>query len=464
MKCMPVTFASPLTATVLSVLLLFCSFSQADEGKKAPAAIDPSVEAFDKYLASTVDGKAAFSFDHSAYQASKEELAALPIGVFDSGIGGLTVLEAILTADAFDNKTLQPGADGRPDFEGERFIYLGDQANMPYGNYSKEGKVDYLRELILKDATFLLGKRQRSDADADPQFDKPPVKAIVIACNTATAYGLADIRAAMQRWDIPVFVVGVVEAGARGLLQGEKTEAQGIGVLATVGTCASEVYPKTIQSTLGRAGHEPAVVTQFGSESLAAIIEGEAGFKNSLEDQIEADVRSLVEAHRDARKGKSPAPLSTIMLGCTHFPLIQADIEAAFTKLRSDPQFQPFLAESRDYIDPAAWTARQLFQELAQHQLRAATAKTPATTWDAFYLSVANPNSSKAVISSDGGLDHDYKYGRETGDFSTEDTVVVPMTRATLSGSGRRLVREQLPETWSRLPAGEAEDLDGRAN
>ena len=71
-----------------------------------------------------------------------------------------------------------------PDFRDERFIYFGDQANMPYGNYSAAGRTDYLRELILKDAAFLLGRRAWA---AEPRFDKPPVKAIVIACNAATA-------------------------------------------------------------------------------------------------------------------------------------------------------------------------------------------------------------------------------------------------------------------------------------
>ncbi|MFO0924571.1 MAG: hypothetical protein U0905_19040 [Pirellulales bacterium] len=126
-----------------------------------------------------------------------ESRRRLPIGVFDSGLGGLTVLEAIYGLDAFHNETLQPGSDGRPDFEKERFIYLGDQANMPYGNYSSTGKADFLRELVLKDAIFLLGTRQRTMAGNTADQTKLPVKAIVIACNTATAVGLDDIRDAL---------------------------------------------------------------------------------------------------------------------------------------------------------------------------------------------------------------------------------------------------------------------------
>ena len=86
-------------------------------------------------------------------------------------------------------------------------------------------------------------------------MDKPPVKALVIACNTATAYGLDDVRAAQRRWGLPVLVVGVVEAGARA----QHTEGEGaVGVLATLGTCASEVYPRTIAPRSDwRGGNSP---------------------------------------------------------------------------------------------------------------------------------------------------------------------------------------------------------------
>ena len=80
--------------------------------------------------------------------------------------------------------------------------------------------VDFLRELIIKDSIFLLGRRYWASRDAaDPSFDKPPVKAIVIACNTATAYGLEDLRAALKRWELPVLTVGVVEAGASAVME-----------------------------------------------------------------------------------------------------------------------------------------------------------------------------------------------------------------------------------------------------
>ncbi len=409
------------------------------------AAADSLLSAVSTHLKADPGGKSAFTFDSSSF-ATGADVSGLPIGVFDSGIGGLTVLEALLTADVFHNDDLKPGADGRPDFEDESFIYLGDQANMPYGNYSAVGKVDYLRELILKDAVFLLGRRFWPSADAaGPRHDKPPVKAIVIACNTATAYGLADIRAAVQAWGIPVIVVGVVEAGARGLLKASEDGA--IGVLATVGTCASEVYPKTIQSTLGLAGRSGVPVTQFGSKNLAGVIEGDPAYPTPVAEQIAADVRGLVEAHRAAG---SAAPLKKVMLGCTHFPLVIREIDAAFAKLREEPELAPWIAEVREFVNPAEWTARELFGELAQARLR--RKGYTAAGEHRFFISVANPRCADAKFTTTGVLDHDYKYGRETGHLDIEDTLVVPMTRSGLPEVSRRLVETKLPAVWQRLP------------
>lgn len=415
-------------------------------GLPFPALAADPVGAIVSHLEAHPRGDAAFTLDRSVYEG---DLASLPIGVFDSGVGGLTVLEAILTLDAYHNDNFKPGADGRPDFEKERFLYLGDQANMPYGNYAAVGKLDYLRELILKDAVFLLGKRYH-EGDA-VRFDKPPVKALVIACNTATAYGLDDIKSLVSRLGVPVIVVGVVEAGARGLLSTETDPDGAIGVMATVGTCASEVYPRTIQSTLGRAGRGVATITQFGSPTLAAIIEGDPASRTSAAEQVGIDVRALVEAHRTSAGGHAVKPLSTIVLGCTHFPLVREEIDAAFANLRNDPALAPSIAEQRVYIDPAEWTARQLFRELASARLRVREGEAVVPDRDLFFLSIPHPATPPAHRNDEGGLDYEYKYGRATGQFGIEDTVVVPMTREGLPDAARKLVSEKLPAVWGRL-------------
>ena len=88
--------------------------------------------------------------------ADAQNKTNLPIGVFDSGTGGLTVLEAMLTLDAFNNETGKPGADGKPDFDKEYFQYLADQANMPYGNYAAENKTKLLQEHVIKNMEDLI--------------------------------------------------------------------------------------------------------------------------------------------------------------------------------------------------------------------------------------------------------------------------------------------------------------------
>ncbi len=385
------------------------------------------------------EGQAAFSLDRSVFSGDTRDL---PIGVFDSGIGGLTVLEAILTLDAFHNDTLQPGADGVPDFAGERFQYFGDQANMPYGNYSSAGRTDYLRELILKDGVFLLGKRWFDPTAGVFRQDKPPVKALVIACNTATAYGIDDLRSALKAWDLPVIVVGVVEAGARGVLAAH--EGGAVGVLATVGTCASGAYPRVIGQTLGLAGRLVPAVTQQGSPNLAGVIEGDPSFPETVPERCAVDARELLQTH--ARQ-PGAAPLSTVVLGCTHFPLVQEEIDRAFAALRAQPEFQPLLAAQLQYVNPAEWTARELFRELASARLRAKKAEGT----DRFFLSIPNPQRQDLPLTADGGLEKAFKYSREPGRLEVEDTVNVPMTRERIPATTRQLIERRLPQVWRRL-------------
>ena len=379
-------------------------------------------------------GDVPASFVAADYQG---DLRDLPIGVFDSGVGGLTVLEAIKAHDRHHNRTGADGADGVSDFAGERFVYFGDQANMPYGNYSAVGRTDFLRELILRDALFLLGRRQANGV-------KPPVKAIVIACNTATAYGLEDIRAAVKAWGIPVIVIGVVEAGAQGLAETADGAQGGVAVLATVGTCASNAYPKAIAKVTGRP------VRQLGSASLAAAIEGDPSIKTPIRDIIRADVGAFLKS----AAADGAAPMDTLMLGCTHYPLVADEIAAAFAYWREQSDAdgrQPYaqlVAPQLKQVNPAAWTAEALWRSLYGAKMMA---ETKSSSGDQFFISVANPKWPGVVLAADGTLAYEYKYGRSPNQIGRQDTINVPMTSAMLPGATAGLVREKLPLTWRSL-------------
>lgn len=443
-------------------LLLVTAVARADDAANpvgAPAALV-------RYVAEHRDGQAPHSIDFAALKGDRSEL---PIGVFDSGIGGLTVLEAILRLDTFNNQTLQPGADGVPDFAGEKFIYLGDQANMPYGNYPSKGKEDFLRELIVNDAVFLLGKRYHGAKG--PESDKPPVKAIVIACNTATAYGIEDIRAALKTWDLDVPVIGVVEAGARAVVEQlpKDGKAPTVGVLATVGTCSSNAYPKAIARMAGLAGKPVPEVVQQGSLGLAGAIEGNpayvwqgagerpvpyAGPKtanpatlNSVAAYAAFDSDALVTTLNRVRSA-SPGSLDMVILGCTHFPLVEKEIGEA---LERNAQSGILTKTKRIFINPAEYTAKDLFRELARAKLRNKSDVTKTAMPSAeFFLSVANPNAPGVKLAADGSLDTSYKEGREPGHADREDTKFIRMTPETLPASSSALVAK-LPTVWQQL-------------
>ena len=432
---------------------------------------------------------------------------AMPIGVFDSGIGGLTVLAAILELDGFNNVTGEPGPDGKPDFEKERFVYLGDQANMPYGNYPSEQKVDFLCELILKDAVFLLGERYWLSANAKvPQYDKPPVKAIVIACNTATAYGLETVRAALEQWELPVYLVGVVEAGADGAIEAITESGKGgaVAVLATVGTCRSEGYVRAVTKSAGEVGIEPPAVIQQGCLGLAGAIEGEPSYitspgaaatedyrgpavgnkaapidpalftqysfenkgllgdidrpatwrLNSVENYIRYHTASLVEEYR--RSGGSE-PVGTVILGCTHFPYQMDRIEASFGRLHNfrtpegNEPYKNLIFEQLSFIDPAELTASQLYEALADAELLISKSDNSVLSTDEFYISVPNVSLAEVELTASGGFTYEYKYGRVPGRLTAEYVKRVPMSRVNLSLAARESIKKSMPTVWKRL-------------
>ena len=369
----------------------------------------------------------------------RRDLRDLPIGVFDSGVGGLTVLEAIKAHDRHDNLTGKDGADGVPDFAGERFVYFGDQANMPYGNYSAVGRTDFLRELVLRDALFLLGRRHARGV-------KPPVKAIVIACNTATAYGLEDIRSAMKSWDIPVIVIGVVEAGAQGLAETADGAQGGVAVLATVGTCASNAYPQAIAKVSGRP------VRQLGSATLAAAIEGDPSVKTPIRDIIRTEVGAFLKSAATDQA----TPIDTLMLGCTHYPLVADEISEAFAYWRDHAEadgrkpYARLIAPKLKQVNPAAWTAEALWRSLHGARMMVGS---KSLARDQFFVSVPNPAWPGVGLAADGSLAYDYKYGRQSGQVGREDTINLPLTADMLPAPTAKLVREKLPLTWNSLQA-----------
>ncbi|GAC1574236.1 MAG: glutamate racemase [Polyangiales bacterium] len=193
---------------------------------------------------------------------------SLPLGVFDSGLGGLTVVREVMAA-----------------LPHERVLYLGDTARVPYGTRSAATVVRY------------------AQACARALVDRG-VKALVVACNTVSAVAIEVLRA-----DLDLPVLGVIEPGARAAVRASKSLR--IGVLGTAGTIASGAYPRAVLSVSTRAevvAHQAPLLVPLAEEGWL------------IGDVPQLAIRRYLEPLVVAR-------VDVIVLGCTHYPLFRATIE-----------------------------------------------------------------------------------------------------------------------------------------
>jgi len=188
---------------------------------------------------------------------------AKPIGVFDSGLGGLTVLRAV-----------------REHMPHEALVYFGDTARVPYGTKSPATVTRFSREIV----EFLLAC---------------DVKAVVVACNSASALALETLRASY-----PVPIVGVVEPGAQ--LAVERTRTGRIGVIGTRATVASGAYERAIAARNARA-----VVVSRACPLFVSLVE------EGWTDHPAA--RLIAEEYLAPLRGQ----VDVLVLGCTHYPLLK---------------------------------------------------------------------------------------------------------------------------------------------
>lgn len=207
-----------------------------------------------------------------------------PIGVFDSGVGGLTVLREIVRRSPTEST-----------------IYLGDNARAPYG--------------IRSDDEVLAFSAQSLDLLAERD-----VKAIVVACNTSTAVGIGALR---RRYDLPI--LGVIRPGASAAALA--TRNRRVGVIATPATIRSHAYFAAIKD------ENPAVeVYEHATPTLVPLVEA-GELSGAVAETAVADALAPLLGERDAA-GESifPRPpgatIDTLLLGCTHYPLLRPIIEA----------------------------------------------------------------------------------------------------------------------------------------
>ncbi len=199
---------------------------------------------------------------------NKAKESIRPIGVFDSGIGGLTVVKELTK--------LLPN---------EKIIYFGDTARVPYGNKSKETIIHYSLQI----AYFLLKKK---------------IKMLVVACNSASSVSLPTLK---RHFHIPI--IGVIEPGSRSAI--DVSSSKNVGVIGTLGTVSSNSYKKALKRI------EPRVKVSQQSCSLFVPL-AEDGWQDS---NIAQDISNEYLKIFNAKK------IDTLILGCTHYPILKNIIQ-----------------------------------------------------------------------------------------------------------------------------------------
>lgn len=220
-----------------------------------------------------------------------------PIGVFDSGIGGLTVAREIMR-----------------NLPMEKIVYFGDTARVPYGSKSKETVIRYSRQIV----RFLQSQK---------------VKAIVVACNTASALALDTLE---KEIDIPI--IGVVKPGAR--VAARTTVSKRVGVIATEATIRSNLYPELIRKI------DPDIFVVGKACPLFVPLVEEGWRKDPITEMV---ARRYLKELQDQN-------IDALILGCTHYPLLRGMIgEVMGDKVR--------------LVNPAYETSMALKQLLAEKNL-----------------------------------------------------------------------------------------------
>lgn len=237
-----------------------------------------------------------------------------PIGVFDSGVGGLTVLREILRR-----------------LPHESTIYLGDNERAPYGPRPDD-------------------EVRRFSTEALDELASRDVKALVVACNTSTSVALADFR---RRFDLPV--MGVVRPGASAVVLATRTRR--VGVIATQATVRSHAYFQAVKD------ENPAVeVYEHATPRLVPLVEAGRLSGPDVDEAVEESLGPLLGRRDPSGEFVFPLPSSaridTLLLGCTHYPLLR-------------PVIQRVAGEGVAIVDSATATASALAELLAVNGLEA---------------------------------------------------------------------------------------------
>lgn len=336
--------------------------------------------------------------------------------------------------------------------------------------------------------------------------DKKPIKALVIACNTATAYGQDYVDYFIEKTGLDIPVIGVINAGSRGALSSfGKDESGAIGVFATVGTISSGGYEKTLRKMKEELGYTGDLqIYNQGGHGVAEAVDEEPDFVtrskrvpqnnyrgpsldneqfkiertlmdvynfdfnhskmlcdikdkddcqvlqiNSSDNYVRYHLVSLMEK---IRANKQALPLKVLLLGCTHYPYLIKDIKNVLNDLYNYKRdgnyiYRDLMAKDIVLIDPAEFVAMELHDALQKRNL---LNNEGGVNSSEFYISVPNLDNKSVKVDSSGRFTYSYKYGRNAGEIQ-EYVKAVPFSRENISDDVISRLKSSIPETFDLI-------------
>jgi glutamate racemase len=333
---------------------------------------------------------------------------------------------------------------------------------------------------------------------------KPSVKMIVLACNTATAYALTDIRSKLKEENINVPVLGVIDAGSKAALAYQAKKGAGtIGIFATAGTVASEGYPRTLQAMAKEKGLPVLSVVSQGGAGLAESIDRDWSYfvdtltkarkeykgpsmknltyiidttllsaykfdqsnnkllceyddKGSCLDMQLNDPSNYVRYHLVSLLEKMlqqniKTPMNTLILGCTHYPYMKDTIAKVLTELydyKKDNQYRyrSCITKHVQLIDPSVETAKEAYLALNANKLTNST----GVKANQFYITIPNAQLAEVKLQPDGWFTYDYKYGRKAGE-NKDYVQFVPFDHKNISDASYARFQLVLPHAYAEI-------------
>jgi glutamate racemase len=348
----------------------------------------------------------------------------------------------------------------------------------------------------------------RRETSWNPQR-KAPVKMLVLACNTATAYALTDIRSHERSDAGGTPVIGVIEAGSKAALEYQRTHRGTIGVFATAGTVASDGYPRTLRNMAAAYGLKDLSISSQGGFGLAESIDRDWSYYVDTASRVRSDYKGPSVKHKNypirpelmqvyhfdttnnrllceyddqgkctevqlndpvnytryhlvsllekMRAERYALPLNTLILGCTHYPYMRDTISGVLKELynyqeKGEYIYRNVLAPNVELIDPSVETAKEAYVALRKKSLE--NKKPIVFNTDhpraEFFITVPNPDDPNIQTQPDGWFTYQYKYGRKAGE-KRDDVKYVPFDRVNVSVETYQRFQRALPSVYQLL-------------